>query len=350
MTLVASDVAVASSIATDTIEHARELVTPLLKEMVNRLDPDNRLVVSYHFGWCDEHGNPTNANPGKAIRPALTLLSAQACGADPHIALPAAAAVELIHNFSLVHDDLMDRDQQRRHRTTVWALWGDATAVLAGDVMLSLAHEVLLECAPAHRTAIQATVASANRELICGQTADTAFEKRNDVTLAECFNMAWGKTAALIAASTVTGAQLADGSPQTRNALGTYGRQLGLAFQLIDDLLGIWGQPTTTGKPVYSDLRSHKKSLPITWTLEHGGPAARELASWLTHPTHSNATDDELRHIAELIEHAGARTWTYQEAHRRTALALKALERANIPQDPINQLHALTHHLINRNT
>jgi len=123
-----------------------------------------------------------------------------------------------VHNFSLVHDDLMDRDHWRRHRATVWALWGDAAAVLAGDAMLSLAHEVLLECASDHRAAAQITNTVASRELLRGQAANLAFENRDDVSLAECVSMAYGKTAALMAASAVIGAQLAGGPPFVRDA------------------------------------------------------------------------------------------------------------------------------------
>jgi geranylgeranyl diphosphate synthase, type I len=337
-------------VTADTVKHAREFVMPTLQEMVNRLDPDTRLVCSYHFGWCDEQGHPANTNGGKAIRPALALLGAEACGVDPQIALPGAAAVELVHNFSLVHDDLMDRDHRRRHRPTVWALWGDAAAVLAGDAMLSLAHEVLLDCKPTHRAAAQTTITTATRELIRGQVADMTFERRDDVSLTECLNMSWAKTAALIAASALAGAQLAGGPPSVQDALHTYGGHLGLAFQLVDDLLGIWGQPAATGKPVYSDLRARKKTLPVTWTLEHGGPPGQELATWLADTTHAaTATDDELRYVAGLIERGGGRTWAHQEAHRRAKLAIDALEPAAIPPGPTTQLHTLAQQLTHRN-
>src|SRR5207302_1579061 len=141
--------------------------------------------------------------------------------------------------------------------------------------------EVVLDSASAYRADAQATIAIANRELIRGQVADMAFESRDDVSLAECVSMSRGKTAALMAASVVAGAQLAGVTPSVRDALDDYGDHLGLAFQLVDDLLGIWGEPAVTGKPVYSDLRARKKSLPVTWMLENGGPAGRELATWL---------------------------------------------------------------------
>jgi geranylgeranyl diphosphate synthase type I len=232
----------------NTLGHARELITPMLHTMVDRLDPAIRLVVSYHLGWCDEHGQPVNSNGGKVVRPALALLAAEASGAEPETALPGAVAVELVHNFSLVHDDLMDRDARRRHRPTVWALWGDAIAVLAGDAMLSLAHEALLDCNSPHASSAQTVIAIATRELIRGQVADTAFENRSDVSLDECLAMAYGKTAALMVASAEIGAVLAGAPPSVRDALGAYGGHIGLAFQLVDDVLGIWGRPEVTGK------------------------------------------------------------------------------------------------------
>jgi geranylgeranyl diphosphate synthase, type I len=333
----------------NTLGHARELITPTLRAMVDRLDPRIRLVVSYHLGWCDEHGCPLNSNGGKAVRPGLVLVAAEASGADAEDALAGAVAVELVHNFSLVHDDLMDRDARRRHRATVWALWGDAVAVLAGDAMLSLAHEVLLDSDSPNAGAAQSVIAIATRELIRGQAADTAFENRSDVSLGECFEMACGKTAALMTASALTGAVLAGARLSVRDALGAYGHHIGLAFQLVDDLLGIWGRPEVTGKPVYSDLRSRKKTLPVTWTVENGGPAGRELAAWLADETRArSATDDELADVARLIDRGGGRAWACGEARRHITLAIAAIERADIPEGPASELAALARYLVAR--
>jgi geranylgeranyl diphosphate synthase type I len=231
----------------------------------------------------------------------------------------------------------------------VWSLWGDAVAVLAGDALLSLAHEVLLDCDSPHAGAAQTVIAVATRELIRGQAADTAFESRSDVSLAECLEMAWAKTAALMAASAVTGAMLAGARSSVREALSTYGGQIGLAFQLLDDLLRIWGRPDVTGKPAYSDLRSRKKTLPVTWTIENGGPAGRELAAWLADQAHTAAAPDgELGDVARLIERGGGRAWACAEAQRRVALGLDAVTRAGIPQRPASELAALAHYLVDR--
>jgi geranylgeranyl diphosphate synthase type I len=325
------------TITAETLDRSRELVAPALRQAVERLDPSTRLVVSYHLGWSDEHGTPIDSNPGKTLRPALALLAAEAVTGRPEPGLPGAVAVELVHNFSLLHDDLMDRDTERRHRKTVWALWGDATAVLAGDALLSLAHEVLTDGDSPYGQAAGQALAVATRELIRGQVQDLAFERRDDVTLDECLDMAAGKTGALLAVSATMGAILAGAPEPLVSALSRFGAQLGMAFQLVDDVLGIWGAPTVTGKPVYSDLIARKKTLPVTWSLDHGGDAGRELAAWLSRdnwqPQDGGPTEDELRYAARLIERAGGRDWAVGEAHDRIGLAEEALDDAGL--DPV---------------
>lgn len=285
---------------------AHELITPTLRQMADRLDPHMRPVVSYHLGWSDERGRPVNNNCGKAIRPALVFVAAEAAGADPTRRFPEPSRL----NWCTT---------SRSSMTTSWTATstvgtgrrcghcgGDAMALLAGDAMLSLAHEVLLDCDSPHVGAALRAISEATRELIRGQAADTAFESRTDVALDECLKMAEGKTAALMAASAEVGALLAGAPRSVREALVAYGRHIGLAFQLVDDLLGIWGRPEITGKPVYSDLRSRKKTLPVTWTVAHGGLAGRRLAAWLVDETGSQtASDDELAAVAELIECGG---------------------------------------------
>jgi geranylgeranyl diphosphate synthase type I len=277
----------------------------------------------------------------------MALLGAQAAGAEPEGALPGAVAVELIHNFSLVHDDLMDRDAERRHRATVWAQWDDANAVLAGDAMLSLAHEVLLDVPTPHARSAEMVVAIATRELIRGQALDVAFENRRAVSLDECVEMARGKTGALMSASAAIGAVLTGASTVVTDALAGYGDHVGLAFQLVDDLLGIWGRPEITGKPVYSDLRSRKKNLPVTWAIENGGTAGRELAAWLADEV-CDPTDAELAEVAELVEQGGGRAWAAEEAGRRAKLAEEAVAHAGALPKPAGKLRALARYLIDR--
>lgn len=322
------------------LRRCRELVEPALRAAVPRLDPASAAQSAYHLGWVDSEGRPSQAG-GKALRPALALLAAQACGAQPEVAVPGGVALELVHNFSLVHDDLIDGDTERRHRPTVWALWGAPAAILSGDAMLALAQEVLLEAGddaaqrgsadPARAPAAALLLARTVREVVGGQVADVAFAGRDDVGVDECLAMAHGKTGTLLGASTEVGAVLAGAPSGARAALRTFGAELGLAFQLVDDLLGIWGDPAVTGKPVLADLRERKKSLPVTWAVVHGGDAGRELAAWLTRPDDGDGDGDgepdelALRRGAALVEAGGGRAWADAEARRRLAAAEAAL-------------------------
>ena len=233
------------------VETARDLVGPAIAAAVATLSPDVRAVAAYHLGLADADGTPSAAVPsGKALRPALALLSTRAAGASPEQGVPAAAAVELVHNFSLVHDDIMDGDTERRHKPTAWTVFGVGAAILAGDAMLVLAQDILLEGpAPNSLWASRCLSASVQR-LIAGQGADLAFERRDDITLDQCRQMAGDKTAALMACACSIGAIYVGAPADLAMGLAGFGAHAGLAFQLTDDLLGIWGAPEVTGKPV----------------------------------------------------------------------------------------------------
>jgi geranylgeranyl diphosphate synthase, type I len=336
------------TVTVESLGRYRELFEPGLRAAVDRLDADTRRVVAYHLGWCDPEGRPVAANPGKALRPTLALLVAESLTGVPTAAAPGAVAVELVHNFSLVHDDLMDRDAERRHRPTVWALWGDATAVLAGDAMLSLAHEVLAESESPYAPAAGRALAAATRELIRGQVEDLAFETRDDVTLAESEAMAAGKTGALLGVSAAIGAILAGGRPSTVAAFDTFGREVGLAFQLVDDLLGIWGAPERTGKPVHSDLAARKKTLPVSWALASDDPAGEELAEWFA--TEVEPGEASLRRAADLVEAAGGRGWAQRSAEERVRRALAAIDPLGLPDEHRERLTDLAHFVTERTT
>lgn len=327
------------------LDTTRSLVLPAMHKAVDRLDPATRTVVAYHLGWVDPAGSPTNEDGGKAIRPSLALMGVRATGRDPSVAVPGAVAVELVHNFSLVHDDIMDRDLTRRHRPTVWSVWDESTAILAGDAMLSLAHEVLLEDGAPPSSAASLMLARATRELIHGQVLDMQFEDRTDVTPAECIAMSEGKTAALLSASTAIGAVLADAPPPQVAALAAYGKHVGLAFQLIDDLLGIWGDPEVTGKSNHSDLRSKKMTLPMTWALSRPGQSAERLRDWVRH---GPATDEALSEVARILEQLGARDWAQTGAHTCATRAVDSLQGAGLVPDVVDELAAVARYIADR--
>src|ERR1700751_3594774 len=218
---------------------ARDLVGPATKAAINRLTPGVRRVAAYHYGIADTDGNPVRVGSGKALRPALALLSARAAGAAPERGVPTAVAVELVHNFSLLHDDIMDGDTERRHRPTAWTVFGVGAAILAGDAMLALANDLLLEeLAPGGPWGARC-LSTAGERLVAGQGEDIAFERRDDVTLEECVQMAGDKTAALMACACTIGAVHVGASPELAMGLAEFGGHGGLASQLTDHPPGL---------------------------------------------------------------------------------------------------------------
>ncbi|GAA3642537.1 hypothetical protein GCM10022267_31420 [Lentzea roselyniae] len=247
-------------------------------------------------------------------------------------------AVELVHNFSLLHDDVMDGDRTRRYRPTAWSVFGVSAAILAGDALLAAALEVLAASGHPAATAGVRMLGGAVQELIGGQSADLEFERRDDVTVAECVVMAEGKTAALLGAACALGACFGGADTGGVASMGEFGRLVGVAFQHVDDLLGIWGDPAVTGKPVFADLRARKKSLPVVAALNSGIPAGRELAALYRRETLS---DTDLAHVAELVDAAGGRAWSQTQADELLAHALAQLRSAAVDSRACAELAAL---------
>lgn len=328
MTLTHTDAAATEgNEAAALLEHTRTLVDPQLRAVVQSLPGSIRRIAQYHFGWAEADGTPATGQAGKAIRPALVLAACRALGGDPQQAVRAAVAVELAHNFTLLHDDVIDEDRTRRHRPTAWAVFGIPDAVIAGDAMLALALRLLAEEAHSASARAAARLSTCVIELCAGQQADCAFEERGpeEVSLDECLTMATAKTGALLGCACALGALYAGASDRAVGAMDGFGREAGLAFQLIDDLIGIWGDPAQTGKPVGADLAAHKKSLPVVAALTSGTPAAADLASLYRGPM---ATAGEVSRAADAVDRAGGRDWAQVCAGDRMARAVHHLSRA----------------------
>jgi geranylgeranyl diphosphate synthase, type I len=318
---------------------AREEIACTLRRALCRLHAPARRVALHHFGWCAQDstaapGGP--GGPGKMVRGTLAMQVAGAVCGDPSVALAGAVAVELTHNSTLLKDDVMDRDVTRRQRPTAWTIFGESQTMLASDALLTLAFSVLLEHPAESGLAAFQVLAQAYQDLLTGQAMDLLFESCDRVDVDDCIRMADYKTAALLACSARIGAVLSGAQPHQAGALQDFGRHLGLAFQYIDDILGIWGDPAITGKPAGSDIAARKKSLPVTYALskDEDGP----LTGFYTERTAVSPKD--VARVTIAIEEAGARTWAADQAAWHAAAAEDSLARAGIPIERQQPLRA----------
>lgn len=304
-------------------------------------------MFQYHLGWVDTQFREVQLDTGKRLRPLLCLLSCEAVGGDWHPALPIAAAIELAHNFSLVHDDIEDVSDKRRGRAAVWKVWGLAQGLNAGDGMFVLARLALDRLCergiPVGKCSdISLVFDLATLSLTQGQFLDLGFESRLDVTVDEYMTMIHGKTAALLSAATQIGAMLNTQDETIVDAFARFGENAGLAFQITDDILGIWGDPTLTGKSAATDILSRKKSLPAIYGLGHS-TALREL-----YGQREPFTATEVARALELLDSAGARAYARAQADRFRNAALQALDETRIVNAATGKLREITDRMTRR--
>src|SRR5512139_1758660 len=275
-----------------------------LQKQVSRLDMPRTKpfheMLTYHMGWIGEGAGPEAT--GKRIRPMLVLLCAAACGADWQSALPAAAAVELVHNFSLVHDDIQDNSDKRRGRPTTWVKWGAPMAINVGDALFVMSNQAIIDLKKDHPAEIVVRAAEILHntclDLTRGQFLDMSYEERTDLGVDDYWPMVAGKTAALLSTCCHIGSLLGGADEARQESYRSFGHYLGLAFQVQDDILGIWGNEATTGKSVASDLVEGKNSLPVLAGLSaHGKFAAR----WQQGPIRP----EEVEEVARLLTNEG---------------------------------------------
>jgi geranylgeranyl diphosphate synthase type I len=299
-----------------------------LQRQVSRLDSPRTKpfheMLTYHMGWTGE-GAGADAT-GKRIRPLLLLLCTAACGADWQSALPAAAAVELVHNFSLVHDDIQDNSDKRRGRPTTWVKWGMPMAINVGDALFVMSNQAIIDLKQNYPAEIVVRAAEILHntclELTRGQFLDMSYEERDDLGVDDYWPMVAGKTAALLSACCHIGALLGGADEAKQEAYRSFGHYLGLAFQVQDDILGIWGDEALTGKSAASDLVEGKNSLPVLAGLSANGKFA---ARW----KQGSIPSREVEEVARLLSNEGGYSTAYEAAKQMTDLALLNLYEAD---------------------
>jgi len=319
-----------------------------LQRQISRLDAPRTQafheMLTYHMGWTGEGAGPDAT--GKRIRPLLVLLSSAACGAVWQSVLPAAAAVELVHNFSLVHDDIQDNSEKRRGRSTTWVKWGMPMAINVGDALFVMANQAIMDLKENYEP--EAIVEAADilhntcLELTRGQFLDMSYEERMNLTVEDYWPMISGKTAALLSACCHIGALLGGADDEKQEAYRSFGHYLGLAFQVQDDILGIWGDEALTGKSAASDLMEGKNSLPVLAGLSANG---RFAARWKQGPIQTA----EVQELARLLASEGGYETAADASRQMTDLALLSLREADPQGEAGDALFELTDRLLKRN-
>ena len=306
--------------------------------------------MKYHLGWIDSYGNITKGNCGKMLRATLCLLACESTGGDFKKALPLASAIELIHNYSLVHDDIQDDDEMRRHRPTVWKIWGKPQAINAGSalkVMASLAvHELKkYNITPQKQVEIFNILDSSCLRMIEGQYLDIDFEDRSDITVDNYLEMIAKKTSALISGALKAGAVLNLDNGRL-SSFERFGNNLGMAFQITDDILGIWGNDKKTGKPQGNDIRKRKKSLPIVFCLqESSGNVKKRL---LNIYKRRKVSDRRVLQILKFLADAGAKYFCEKKARKYYRQAVKETARLPIISEKALHFREISEFLIKR--
>jgi len=324
-----------------------------LQKQVSRLDQPRTKpfheMLTYHMGWTGDGAGPEAT--GKRIRPLMVLLTCLASsGAEStdetwQSALPAAASVELVHNFSLVHDDIQDNSPKRRGRDTVWTKWGAPMAINVGDALFVLSNQAIIDLKEKYPAEVVVKAADILHntclELTRGQFMDMSYEGRNDLKVDDYWPMIAGKTAALLSACCHLGALLGGADETVQDAYRSFGQYLGLAFQVQDDILGIWGNETVTGKSVASDLVEGKNSLPVLAGLATNGKFAERWRRGSIQP-------EEVEELANILSTEGGYGSAYEASKQMTDLALLNLREADPQGEAGEALFELADKLLKR--
>ena len=308
-------------------------------------------MLRYYMGWADVSGNPCVATEGKYLRPTLCLFACDATGGAISQAMPAAVALELIHNFSLIHDDIQDQDETRHHRKTLWAVWGVPKALVAGNILRITADAALesLQRQGVERRRILPVVSQLTQaylEMIEGQYLDISFEGQRDVGLSQYLDMIARKTGALIRCSFTIGALIGAHDPAAADAFRESGKALGFIFQVRDDILGVWGEEASTGKPVGADIRRKKNSFPVVYAMSQAqGADKRRLLQIYEQDEIADADVDDVLCIMDAVH---TRAYAHSLAAEHGEVAVAALTAADLDKRALDEVEDLIEFLLVR--
>ena len=322
-----------------------------LRSRLSRSDLGVYDMLRYYMGWADVDGNPDVATEGKALRPTLCLFACEATGGTVQQAMPAAVALEYIHNFSLIHDDIQDGDATRHHRDTLWAIWGTPRALVAGNILRVVADGSLERLVEEgllidRALGIAGLLTEAYLEMIEGQYLDISYEGRPDIGMRDYLAMIALKTGALIRCSLTLGAAVGTRDAATIEAFRACGTSLGYVFQIRDDVLGVWGDEETTGKPVGADVRRKKNSFPVVHAMFRAEERDRQLVMDIYRK--ETLTDSDVATVLDVMEAVDTRGHAQSLAAEHCDRALEALAGVELDPDMRRDVEELAHFLLVR--
>lgn len=305
-------------------------------------------MMAYHMGWLDDQGEPIEMEIGTRTHATLCAITCEAMGGDIKKALPAAAALELIENFSQIHSDIQEGSPERHHRPTVWWVWGPAQGINAGDAMHALARLSLLRQTKGIISPEQALIAVAKLDTAClklceGQYLDLMYQERVDISQSAYFEMVACKTAALMSCATELGALMSNADEKATKAVALYGQKLGMSLQIREDVLDLWGSEKK-GMPLAGDILNKKKSLPIIYAIENATGAERRALGDVYFKRVMEMED--LARIIEVLDRLGAREFSEETASAFCQEAIQAIDGASISSKGIDQLSNFAHLLV----
>ncbi len=339
--------ALSSTIQSTLLRHQKAIYTALRQAVLSQ-DTDEKGTphdfygqMQYHLGWVDTQFAPMRSNPGKLMRPTLLLLAYEAAGAweqtPPNSddtaylarALPAAAAIELTHNFTLIHDDIEDHDTERRHRATLWSIWGIPQAINTGDGLFALSRLTLWGVLQAGvegdiAARLGATLDKACLVLAEGQHLDMSFEQQQTITVSAYIDMISRKTAALMSCAAEMGAMLGTRDQETVERLRSFGWAIGVAFQVRDDILGVWASTAELGKTSAGDIYRRKKSLPILHALERATRQDQDRLHAL-YQQEQPITAEQVEEVLEIFERTQTKNYCREFLSRECVKARATL-------------------------
>ncbi|PZC48617.1 MAG: geranylgeranyl diphosphate synthase, type I [Chloroflexi bacterium] len=327
----------------------REILDVSLREAVSEKLSYTATPIEYHMGWSNSSGNPIKSTKGKRLRPALMLFACLSLGGKIESVLPPAVAIELVHNFSLIHDDIEDRDIQRHNRPTVWSIWGEPKAIHLGSILYDLAFLQMKKARgipPERLIYASSRLSESSFEMMKGQYLDISFEGRAKASTKEYIEMIAFKTASLIACALDIGVFIGTGNCKLAASLALIGRQIGQLFQIRDDILGIWGDVQSTGKPVGADIRRKKKSFPIVYAME---VANKSSAVNLNYIFSKPLLDDrDVEKVLDTLDNTNAKSQSEATTQQIASRILKQVERAKLPSNFRIEIKELVDFLVTR--